>query len=123
MPSIKPNKPSWQAPIVFASALSIAGCGATPPPANEVPASLEGPIRNGDAEQGAVLFEKHCAGGICHGDGAGPDLTELSVAPGQVRAQVRSGRGAMPSIDPAELSDDNLEHILAHLKERGTIQQ
>ncbi len=103
------------------SIFAFGACGATPPAVSEVPPSLEGPIQGGDAQQGAMLFEQHCAGGICHGDGAGPDLTELSVTPGQVRAQVRSGRGAMPAISEMDLSDANLEHILAHLKERGTI--
>ncbi len=96
------------------------GCATTPPPVDQVPTELAGPVRSERADLGESLFEETCGGARCH-TGLGPDLDGLGVTPGQVRAQVRQGPGKMPSFDTSELSDENLEHILAYLGTLGTI--
>jgi mono/diheme cytochrome c family protein len=98
----------------------VVACATVPPAVQSVPPELEGPVRSQQAERGQQLFERSCTGGRCHG-GLGPELSGLGLTPGQVRAQVRGGHGRMPALDPSELSDEELEHILAHLTTRGTI--
>lgn len=77
-----------------------------------------------DATRGQQRFDAVC--GACHpgGEGdVGPRIRELGWTVSRVRHQIREGSGGMRPISTARLSDEDLEHVLAHLRTLGTIPQ
>lgn len=103
--------------------LGLMGCAKPkgPIPVNEVLSQYQGPVRSSDTQAGQQAFNQACSS--CHGPkGDAPDLQNLNLTPGQVRMQVREGRGDMPAIPPAKLSDAALENVLAYIATNGTIQ-
>jgi mono/diheme cytochrome c family protein len=99
-------------------ALGACGGGAPPGPL-VVPAHLEGPVRSTDVESGEVAFRRVCAS--CHAGGGAPALADLGLAPGVVRTQVRQGYGKMPAVGTKQLSDDDLEAVLAYMESIGGV--
>ena len=77
----------------------------------------------GTAEQGRVLFSRTCAS--CHGADAkgqnGPALLPFEKEYLEVRGIVRDGRAEMPSISPADVSDEELIQIVAYLKKSSRV--
>jgi mono/diheme cytochrome c family protein len=63
------------------------------------PSAPAGPQFVGDADRGALVFQRECAG--CHGaqadGGVGPALVETGLDPTEVAAVVEQGRGVMPA--------------------------
>lgn len=102
--------------------LGLMGCAPKGPiPVNEVLPQYQGPVRSSDAQAGAHVYKQAC--NSCHGPtGDAPDLPNLNLTPGQVRMQIREGRGDMPAIPAAKLSDAAVESVLAYLGTIGTIQ-
>ena len=60
-----------------------------------------------------------CHGPDAHGD-AGPGLVPLEHDLDEVMVIVREGRGQMPPVVPARLSDDEIKQIVAYLKSLDT---
>ncbi len=78
----------------------------------ETLASYEGPI-TGDPMAGEAVFANNCAG--CH-PGVGPDLQGHMASAAEARMIVRVGEDRMPAFGPDQLSDADLENVLAHLQ-------
>ena len=77
-------------------------------------------VRSASAEDppGKAAFGRACA--ACHGADAmgktGPSLVPMEREYLEVRGIVRDGRGEMPAISPADVSDEELMQIVAYLK-------
>jgi mono/diheme cytochrome c family protein len=68
-------------------------------------------------KSGEQAFFLHCH--KCHpsGDaGLGPAINNKALPSAAVKLQVRTGAGAMPSIDDNRLSDQDLEALVAYLE-------
>lgn len=82
-----------------------------------VPASAE-------VERGQLLFARHC--NQCHTGGEaalGPALNDKPLPASLLRLQVRQGLGAMPAFDATEISDRELDELIAYvqaLREHGS---
>ena len=73
----------------------------------------EGPI-TGDPAAGDPVFAANCAG--CH-PGVGPELQGYAEAtPAEVRWIVRNGQDRMPDFSTEQISDADLENVLAYLQ-------
>jgi mono/diheme cytochrome c family protein len=75
-------------------------------------AQYEGPV-TGDATAGAEVFATNCAG--CH-PGVGPDLQSHGASPAEARHIIRVGEDRMPAFGPEQLSDADVENVLAHMQ-------
>ncbi len=72
------------------------------------------PVPAGSADAGGKLFAASCNG--CHpggNAGLGPGLKGVSAA--EVIRVVREGKGVMPAFAPSQLSDQQLQDIVAYL--------
>jgi mono/diheme cytochrome c family protein len=73
-------------------------------------------------QPGQAAFARACSS--CHGVDAkgqnGPALLPFEKEYPEVRGIVRDGRGEMPSIPPADLSDEELTQIVAYLKKASS---
>jgi mono/diheme cytochrome c family protein len=84
--------------------------------------AFEGPV-TGDSTAGAVVYENFCAG--CHpggGAGVGPELHNRTDSPAEIRALIRHGEDRMPAFGPDQISDADLENVLAYLTSFGMFQ-
>lgn len=79
--------------------------------------SYAGPIASTDATHGETRFRAACIS--CHE--GGPPASAVGWSPEQMRRQIREGRGEMPPITSAHLSDADLEALLAYLVTTGTV--
>ncbi|WP_017733689.1 c-type cytochrome [Nafulsella turpanensis] len=69
-------------------------------------------------QQGQVLYMEYCQ--KCHPDGeAGLGPSVYYVPDFAKRFQVRHGVGAMPEFDETEVSDEELDKIIAYLRALG----
>lgn len=76
------------------------------------------PLTSAQIRAGQVLFMKHCQ--QCHPGGEaglGPALTNKPLPDFLMRIQVRQGFGAMPAFPEKEVSAEQLDDLLAYLKE------
>lgn len=83
---------------------------------------FEGPV-TGDATAGADVFANFCAG--CHPDGSsgvGPDLHDRTDSPAEIRRLIRHGEARMPAFGADQISDEDMENVLAHLQSYGMFQ-
>lgn len=107
--------------LMLALVLAIGSCSETA--RRGVP--LLGPMRVDDPQValGEVVFMREC--NQCHPrgeSGIGPAMNDKPLPDFAIRAQVRAGLGAMPSFSEAEISDEELDAIVAYLdylRERG----
>lgn len=87
-------------------------------------------VANHDRASGAVLYERYCAG--CHNAGLGHPGTMLleqlgreqaalvgraDLEPDYIRTIVRNGLVEMPPFRPTELTDAELNAVIAHIKQ------
>jgi mono/diheme cytochrome c family protein len=76
----------------------------------------------GRDQPGQAAFARACSS--CHGADAkgqnGPALLPFEKEYSEVRGIVRDGRGEMPSISPADVSDAELTQIIAYLKKSSS---
>lgn len=87
-----------------------------------------GPLRPADAavEHGQSVFMGRCQ--PCHPGGEaglGPALNDKPLPPFLLRFQVRRGMGAMPAFGPAEITPEELDHLVAFVtsqRRRGPVQ-
>jgi hypothetical protein len=71
-----------------------------------------------EIKKGQKVFMKNCQ--QCHPGGEaglGPALNNKPLPNFAVRLQVRHGFGAMPAFPEKEISEEDLTHLLAYLKE------
>lgn len=71
-----------------------------------------------EVKHGKKVFMKNCQ--QCHPGGEaglGPALNNKPLPNFAVRLQVRHGFGAMPAFPEKEISEEELTHLLAYLKE------
>jgi mono/diheme cytochrome c family protein len=102
-------------PLLLCAAALVA-CGS--PRRSE---AVDGPLMLGsaDLERGRVVFYQKCH--KCHpgGEGGlGPELNDKPLPLFLMRLQVRQGLGTMPSFSEERISDDDLDRLLAYMKER-----
>ncbi|MCB9601139.1 MAG: cytochrome c [Sandaracinus sp.] len=84
--------------------------------------AFEGPV-TGDSAAGEPVFANFCAG--CHpggGAGVGPDLHNRTDSPAEIRAIIRHGEDRMPGFGADQISDEDLENVLAYLTTFGMFQ-
>lgn len=92
----------------------VAGCGSA---RRGEPVAGSMPITSSDIKQGRAVFMKHCD--QCHPGGEaglGPALNNKPLPKFLMRFQVRQGFGAMPAFSEREISEEELDHVLAYLK-------
>lgn len=98
--------------LVAGAATAVAGCGAT-----RRSEPLRGPLSLGEQEaRGQVVFMEHCH--QCHPSGEaglGPALNDKPFPTFLKRFQVRRGLGAMPSFSEEQISDQELDALMAYL--------
>ena len=99
---------------VLIGLLSACGGAAAEGAGAEVPSQYQGEIRSTDTARGEQLFNDVC--GACHMGGQAPDLSAEAHAAGEIRMIVRQGEETMPPIDASQLSDDDLEAVLAYMQ-------
>jgi mono/diheme cytochrome c family protein len=101
-------------PLAVFCLLGLSACGS-----GRRSEPLVGPVRLDSAEErrGEQAFFRFCH--QCHpgGDsGLGPALNNKPLPGAAIRLQVRTGVGNMPSINDDELSDRDLDAIVAYMK-------
>lgn len=113
-----------------ALALAIAACGGDSTASGESStggetldlSAYEGPI-TGDVAAGEPVFANFCAG--CHpdgGSGVGPALHARADSPAETRHLIRHGKARMPGFGADQISDEDLENLLAYLTNFGMFQ-
>lgn len=99
--------------VVVVVTLLASGCGTA-----RRSEPLAGPMRLEDTQlaSGRQVFVTHCQ--QCHpgGEGGlGPALNNKPLPDFLIRLQVRQGLGVMPAFDEKEISDAEMEDLLAYL--------
>ena len=99
--------------LLVAFALLMAGCGTAK---RSEPAA--GPFTAGNAAQrnGQVVFDRECS--KCHTSGEavlGPGINDKPLPEFLMRTQVRVGIGAMPGFTEQEISDKELDDLMAYI--------
>lgn len=72
---------------------------------------------NAQVQRGQIIFYRAC--NSCHASGGaslGPALNNKPLPGWLIRFQVRQGLGAMPAFSEDQISDDELETLLAYLE-------
>lgn len=97
-------------------ALLISGCGAV-----ARSEAFDGPmtLSSVELERGRTVFYRACH--RCHPGGEaglGPALNDKPFPKFLMRYQIRHGLGMMPSFSDREISDEDVDLLLAYLKER-----
>lgn len=94
--------------------LALAGCGSAK---RGLPTT--GPMQlNEEQSAGRVAYMRTCH--QCHPNGEGglgPAINNKPLPSWLIRFQVRQGLGAMPAFDEKVISDEELDHIIAYIKE------
>lgn len=70
------------------------------------------------AERGRIVFMGKC--NHCHPGGEaglGPAINDKPLPEFLIKIQVRTGLGAMPSFPPHEISDADVDAVIAYMKE------
>ena len=79
---------------------------------------LMGPLTlSSEADQGRTTYMKYC--NQCHPGGEaglGPSLNDKALPTFLKKFQVRQGIGSMPSFSEEEISDQELDDLMAYLK-------
>lgn len=109
----------WHLSVVFIPVVVLAwlATGCSSPRRGE---PLAGPMGISvlEIKKGQKIFMKNCQ--QCHPGGEaglGPALNNKPLPAFLMRAQVRHGFGAMPAFSEQEISEEELTHLLAYLKE------
>jgi mono/diheme cytochrome c family protein len=81
---------------------------------------IAGPIPLDEkASAGEVVFMRHCNGCHPHGDaGVGPALNNKPLPDAAIKLQIRTGvvgAGTMPPFGPDQISDQEIDEIIAYL--------
>jgi len=97
--------------------VALAGCGGAGAAGEGGSASYEGAIASNDVAGGEQVFNEACGG--CHG--GGPSLQDLAWDPARMRRQIREGSGGMPALSLDDVSDDDVEAVLAFLVTIGAV--
>lgn len=103
-----------RAVLIIALVLSLAACSTA-----RRSEPIAGPLNSPTAlvERGHVVFDRQCS--LCHTSGEAslaPALNNKPLPGFMIRLQVRRGFGAMPAFDEAQISDEDLDAIVAYLK-------
>lgn len=114
------------APAAPTTAAAVAPTTAAVPPADPTsaapaatpapPASASSPSGAGDVTAGKAVFDQNC--NACHpgGDrGAGPALRGKNLAAARITRQVRNGGGSMPAFSTSQISDQQLNNLIAYV--------
>jgi len=101
-----------------AAAPTTAPAAATKPPAAQPVATQ--PAAAGNAAAGKVVFDQNC--NSCHpngGSGAGPALKGKNLSAQRIENQVRRGGGGMPAFSTSQISDQQLQDLVAYIQSLG----
>lgn len=79
--------------------------------------AYEGPIASNDTATGEQLYNDICM--ACHA--SSNPLPNLGLTPAAMRHQIREGGGGMPAIGSGQLSDDQMEAVLAFMVTNGAV--
>ena len=115
------------APAAPTTAAAVAPTTAAVPPAaptSAAPAATAAPPASasaapsgaGDVTAGKAVFDQNC--NACHpgGDrGAGPALRGKNLAAARITRQVRNGGGSMPAFSTSQISDQQLNNLIAYV--------
>jgi mono/diheme cytochrome c family protein len=74
------------------------------------------PLDSAEEQHGEIVFMKLCH--QCHPGGAGglgPGLNNKPVPGAAIRLQIRQGMGTMPSFKENEISDKDVDAVIAYL--------
>lgn len=107
-------RPGRRVVLLLVAAAVVAATGVSCVPAYRGEA-IHGPLGATDPQvvRGQAVFDRFCH--QCHpgaSAGLGPSVI---LSPTLIRFQVRNGLGAMPAFDETEISDEDLEAIVAYL--------
>ncbi|HEX8520607.1 MAG TPA: cytochrome c [Tepidisphaeraceae bacterium] len=101
--------------LTFTILCITVGCGSA---RREQPLGARNPaLDDPKLAQGKILFDQNCY--QCHPGGAtglGPALNNKPAPAAAIKTQVRAGLGAMPKFTKEELSDDQLDQLVAYVK-------
>jgi len=101
--------------LVSGVLLMIAACGAA---RHDMPSYGAMPFASAEAARGEIVFNRVCS--QCHprGEaGLAPAINDKPLPAFLMRFQVRNGLGAMPAFSREELSEEDLDAIIAYLQE------
>lgn len=100
--------------VLTACLLVVAGCGSA---RRGVPVTGAHDLDDPELRLGRRIFDAHCH--QCHPGGTGglgPALNNKPLPGFLIKFQVRRGLGAMPAFSDEEISDDELDALVAYLK-------
>lgn len=95
---------------------AAAGCGTA---RRGEPVVAEPPSGDAEVARGRVAFDRNCS--PCHpgGEGGlGPAINNKPLPGFMIRLQVRRGFGTMPGFPENQLPDEELDAIVAYLRDR-----
>ena len=101
------------------TAAAWTGCGGGGGHAEEahaVSAEYAGPIDSSDTARGEEVYAAICSN--CH---QGEALHNIGWSAGQIRHQVREGRGNMPAFSESRINNSDLEALLAYMTTIGAV--
>lgn len=121
VPTSKPAAPvATAAPAptaVPAAATAAPTIAAATKAAPSVAPTAAAPAASGDVTAGKTVFDQNCNG--CHpgGDrGVGPALKGRNLSADVIKTTVRSGKGGMPAFPAAQVSDQQLNNVVAYVQ-------
>jgi mono/diheme cytochrome c family protein len=100
--------------IACSAALLLVGCGAA---RRSEPIKGSVQINDPRIERGRLAYMAKC--NHCHPGGEaglGPALNDKPLPEFLLKTQIRVGLGAMPAFSPAEMSDAEVDAVIAYLK-------
>jgi mono/diheme cytochrome c family protein len=98
---------------VAAAAVALAACG---PARRSEPAAGAFKPQNESERRGEALFDRHCS--KCHTGGEaglGPGINDKPFPVPLMKLQTRKGLGAMPGFPEREISEQELDDLMAYI--------
>jgi mono/diheme cytochrome c family protein len=116
-PTVAPAAPTAAPAAPTAAAAAPTKPAAAPTAAAPAAATSGAPTAAGDVTAGKTVFDQNC--GACHpggGRGVGPALTGRNLSASRITSQVRSGGGGMPAFSTSQISDQQMNDMIAYIQ-------
>ncbi len=103
---------------LIAAGAAVSACGGAAPAPSAAPTSdPTAPAVAADVTAGKAVFDQNC--NTCHpgGDrGVGPALKGRNLSADRITRQVRNGGGSMPAFSASQISDPQLNDLVAYVQ-------